>query len=122
MKLALTSVAARSYAALRRLVRAVVLRSPILDRVVGDRLRRLEQHMPVDAIFREIADRNYGECHGFELEFPANDMGTVASILLHGDYEPETREAVTPDGGRWMLKNRPERLHDSAPAPALDGP
>jgi FkbM family methyltransferase len=82
------------YLSLRRQVRAVIGRSRVLDRVVGDRLRRLERKVPVVKIAGSLAQPGYVICHGLRLHYPPHDPTTVVSILLHGDYEPETRAVV----------------------------
>ena len=85
---------ARTYTFLRRGGRHLATSAPFLDRVVGDPLRRWEKrHVPVEQVCQAMATKEVA-CHGFKLSYPLDDVGTVSSILLYGDYEPVTRKVV----------------------------
>jgi FkbM family methyltransferase len=84
-----------TFRVLRRWVRILIIHSPLLDKVLGDLLRSLERQFP--NLFRHLlGSLSTGQvtCHGSTLTFRQQDMGVVSTILLYGNYEPETTNAV----------------------------
>lgn len=85
--------AGRGYVALRRLVRESVIRVPWLDRRASRALARFERRLPVRRLLEGVST-GLVECHGMTLHHRPEDMGVISTILLYGDYEPETTRAV----------------------------
>lgn len=83
----------RGYVALRRLVRQAVIRTPWLDRRASRALARFEGRLPVRRLLEGVSTGQV-QCHGMTLHYSPEDMGVVSTILLYGDYEPETTRAV----------------------------
>ena len=82
------------YILLRRAVRGLVIRLPLVDRTLGRVLRRWERkHISV----ARIAGVNEGgvvEVDGLRIQYRPEDAGVIAPIRLYGCYEPETTRAV----------------------------
>jgi spore maturation protein CgeB len=80
----------RLYIGLRRRVRKVLTEHALLDKIFGDQLRRSERRL---GLVRRAIPREGGalEVHGYLLSYRPQDMGVAAPLILHGDYEPETR-------------------------------
>jgi len=85
--------AGRGYISLRRLVRQIVIRTSWLDRSVGRALGRFERHLPVRGLLQGVSTGQV-QCHGMSLHYRPADMGVISTILLYGDYEPETTRTV----------------------------
>lgn len=83
----------RGYVALRRLVRQAVIRTPWLDRRASRALARFEGRLPVRRLLAGVSTGQV-RCHGMTLHYRLEDMGVISTILLYGDYEPETTMAV----------------------------
>jgi len=67
--------------------------SPLLDRWVGDPLRRLEATLGLSVMGESVAP-NPVSCHGFALHYGPGEKRFVTTMVFYDDYEPQTREAV----------------------------
>jgi FkbM family methyltransferase len=88
--------ATSAYVWVRRGVRKVVIRSPLLDETVGRLLRWVEQRLVGASVAKEQARRGGGviRVRGVTLYYREQDLGVVGQLLMYQDYEPETREVI----------------------------
>ncbi len=85
-----------AYIWLRRHVRDVVIHNTVVDNTVGNWLRRLEKRLVGLRAVQRQAEAAGGtlEVRGITLSYRPQDLGVVAPLLMHEDYEPETRQVI----------------------------
>ncbi|MEM6786211.1 MAG: FkbM family methyltransferase [Myxococcota bacterium] len=90
------SVLGRLYLEGRRVVRRLVIGNDAVDRSLGVLLRRFERRfIGLSAVRRTVGDEGgVVRVDGLELGYRAEDLGVVAPLIMHGAYEPETRDVV----------------------------
>ena len=84
------------YVGLRKLTRSLIIGNSFLDQALGDPLRRLERRLRPHEHLRVVSPSVGGQVHtrGCTLIYRPEDKGVVTSLLLYGDYEPETTNTI----------------------------
>lgn len=85
-----------AYLWLRRRVRDAVIHNPAVDNTVGNLFRMLEKRIVGLRAVQRRAEATGGSLRvrGVTLTYRPQDLGVVAPLLMHEDYEPETREVI----------------------------
>ncbi len=82
------------YIWIRRLVRSFIVHIPLVDQVVGDLLRRVERRLHTLEHLISLESDGRIEFRGGILTYRPQDKGVITTLLLNGEYEPETTEEV----------------------------
>lgn len=83
------------YIWIRRWVRLVITSNPLMDRTLGDVLRKIERcFKPYKYIIPSSLMRGKIKTIGGILHYRPEDKGVILHILLNGEYEPETTEVI----------------------------
>lgn len=82
------------YVRTRRVIRPLITKNTLLDRLLGDVLRRLERQLrPYEYLISPSANDQI-ETRGLRLAYRPEDQGVITTLLLNGDYETETVEYI----------------------------
>ncbi|MGY4706900.1 FkbM family methyltransferase [Candidatus Bipolaricaulota sp. J31] len=75
-------------------MRFLILHNSFLDRTIGDLFRKLERWLrPYDYLL-SLSSSGRIMTQGGILTYRPEDRGIIITLLLHGEYEPETTEAI----------------------------